>query len=154
MPKQSAGILVFRRSTRGMEVFLVHPGGPFWAKRDAGAWSLPKGEYAEGEEPLRAAQREFHEETGLRIEGTFLPLGAVKQPGGKIVTAWAVEADPDPSLVQSNTFFMEWPPKSGRTQQFPEIDKAAWFSLEDARTKLLKGQIPFLDRLTDMLQKQ
>jgi predicted NUDIX family NTP pyrophosphohydrolase len=151
MAKPSAGILVFKRSTRGVEVFLVHPGGPFWAKKDAGAWSLPKGEYAEDEDPFAAAKREFQEETGLKVEGSFLPLGTVKQPGGKTITAWSVAAKPDPSLVRSNTFHMEWPPKSGRTQEFPEIDKAAWFSLEEARKKILKGQIDFLERLADVL---
>lgn len=151
MTKQSAGILVFRRFADTIEVFLVHPGGPFWAKKDAGAWSIPKGEYAEDEDALDAAKREFQEETGLAIEGTFLLIGTAKQSGGKIITAWAIEANLDPSSVKSNMFDMEWPPKSGRTQAFPEIDKARWFTLEEAREKLLKGQVAFLDRLVDML---
>jgi predicted NUDIX family NTP pyrophosphohydrolase len=151
MASQSAGILAFRRARNNLEVFLVHPGGPFWAKKDAGAWSLPKGEYDNGEDPLAAARREFQEETGLAVAGDFVPLGTVKQPGGKIVVAWAIEADFDPRLVSSNTFSMEWPPRSGRQQEFPEVDKAAWFTLDEAREKLLKGQRVFLDRLASAL---
>lgn len=151
MPKLSAGLLLFRRTSPQIEVFLVHPGGPFWARKDEGAWSLPKGEYAEGEHPLDAARREFQEETGFDLDGDFLPLGEVRQSGGKLVTAWALEGDIDPSSVRSNTFSLEWPPKSGRTQAFPEVDRAAWFPLPAARAKLLKGQVPFLDRLEQRL---
>ena len=151
MPKLSAGLLLFRRTSPQIEVFLVHPGGPFWARKDEGAWSLPKGEYAGGEHPLDAARREFQEETGFDLDGDFLPLGEVRQSGGKLVTAWALEGDIDPSSVRSNTFSLEWPPKSGRTQEFPEVDRAAWFSLPAARAKLLKGQVPFLDRLEQRL---
>ena len=125
MTKRSAGLLLYRRSERGTEVFLVHPGGPFWAKKDLGAWSIPKGEYAEDEAALAAARREFQEETGFAIEGDFLDLGTVRQTGGKLVTAWALEGDCDPSAVHSNTFEMEWPPRSGKKQTFPEIDRAA-----------------------------
>jgi predicted NUDIX family NTP pyrophosphohydrolase len=146
MATQSAGI-------RGVEVFLVHPGGPYWEKKDAGAWSIPKGECLEDEDPLNAAKRECQEETGLAIEGDFWPLGSVKQPSGKIVIAWAVEANPDASLVKSNPFKMEWPPRSGKTQEFPEIDKAGWFSMQDARKKVLKGQVAFLERLSGLLAR-
>jgi predicted NUDIX family NTP pyrophosphohydrolase len=151
MPKRSAGLLLFRRSTE-LEIFLVHPGGPFWAKKDDGAWSLPKGEYSEEEDALLAAQREFQEETGFRVEGDFLPLGELKQPGGKIVTAWAVAGDVDAASVKSNTFSIEWPPKSGRMRAFPEVDRASWFPVAMARNKLLKGQIEFVDRLLVLLE--
>jgi predicted NUDIX family NTP pyrophosphohydrolase len=150
MPKRSAGLLLFRRSGE-LEIFLVHPGGPFWARKDDGAWSLPKGEYSEEEDALPAAKREFLEETGFRVEGDYLPLGELKQPGGKIVTAWAVEGDMDASLVKSNTFSLEWPPKSGKTKEFPEVDRAAWFPAAMARIKLLKGQVEFVDRLLEEL---
>ena len=154
MPKLSAAILLFRHGPGGgLEVFLVHPGGPFWAKKDLGAWSLPKGEYGPDEEPLRAALREFEEETGFRLEAsTLFPLGELKQPSGKIVTAWAAEKDVDPAVVKSNLFEMEWPPKSGKLGEFPEVDRAGWFSLDLAREKLLKGQTGFLDRLMDKLE--
>jgi predicted NUDIX family NTP pyrophosphohydrolase len=143
---------VFRRTGPNLEVILDHPGGPFWAKKDSGSWSLPKGEFSEeAEDPLAAAQREFAEETGFRLDGRFLPLGAARQRGGKTVTAWAIEADLDPLLVRSNTFSVEWPPKSGRTREFPEIDKAQWFTLDEAREKILDGQLPFLDRLAGIL---
>jgi predicted NUDIX family NTP pyrophosphohydrolase len=154
MSKQSAGILAFRRSAdHALQVFLVHPGGPFWAKKDAGAWSLPKGEFADTEDALAAAKREFHEETGFSLVGEFLPLGQAKQKGGKVVTAWAVEADLDPKLVRSNTFTLEWPPTSGRKQNYPEVDRADWFSLNEAREKILGGQAVFLERLALMLPK-
>jgi predicted NUDIX family NTP pyrophosphohydrolase len=146
MPKRSAGLLLFRKSTE-LEIFLVHPGGPFWAKKDDGAWSLPKGEYSEEEDALLAAKREFREETGFCVDGDFLPLGELKQPGGKVVKAWAVERDVDAALVKSNTFSIEWPPKSGKTKEFPEVDRAGWFSPALARSKLLKGQVGFVDRL-------
>jgi predicted NUDIX family NTP pyrophosphohydrolase len=147
MAKLSAGLLLFRRIDRQLEVFLVHPGGPFWARKDDGAWSLPKGEYGQEEDALLAARREFHEETGISVDGEFLPLGEIKQPGGKLVTAWAMEGEIDSNAVKSNLFSMEWPPKSGKTQQFPEVDRAAWFPASIARVKLLKAQVAFIDRL-------
>ena len=142
---------MYRRAGARLEVLLVHPGGPFWANRDLGAWSLPKGEYAAGEEPLAVAMREFEEETGARPSGDFLPLGESVQPGRKIVTAWAVEGDFDVGALKSNLFEMEWPPKSGRKTSFPEVDRAEWFSIEDARKKILRGQGAFLDRLLSAL---
>lgn len=147
MARESAGLLLYRRSQKGLEVLLVHPGGPFWAKKDLGAWSIPKGEIEPGEDPLTAALREFREETGAEPQGEFRPLGSVRQPGGKVVHAWAVEADLDPSGVRSGTFVLEWPPKSGLRRAFPEIDRAEWFSIAEARGKILKGQLPFLDVL-------
>jgi predicted NUDIX family NTP pyrophosphohydrolase len=147
MPKRSAGILMYRRGEDGLEVLLVHPGGPFWAKKDLGAWSIPKGEYSEAEDPLAVAVREFQEETGLRPHGDFRPLGELVQPGRKIVTAWAVAGDFDIATLKSNTFEMEWPPKSGRKSSFPEVDRAAWFSLDQAGKKILPGQKEFLARL-------
>jgi predicted NUDIX family NTP pyrophosphohydrolase len=134
-----------------MDVLLVHPGGPIWAKRDAGAWSIPKGEPEAGEDALTAARREFAEELGRGVDGTFIPLSPVRQPGGKVVHAWAVEADFDTSSIASNTFSMEWPPRSGRQQVFPEIDRAEWFPLDVARQKLLAGQTPLLDELIRLL---
>jgi predicted NUDIX family NTP pyrophosphohydrolase len=142
---------MYRRRGPGVEVLLVHPGGPFWAKKDLGAWSIPKGEYAAGEEPLAVAMREFEEETGARPSGDFLPLGESVQPGRKIVTAWAVEGDFDVGALKSNLFELEWPPKSGRRTSFPEVDRAEWFSIEDARKKILPGQSAFLDRLLSAL---
>ena len=147
MPKESAGLLLFRRRAGEPEVFLVHPGGPFWAKKDEAAWSIPKGELSSGEEPLAAAKREFAEETGCMPGGAYRALGSYKQPGGKIVHAWALEADCDPAAIRSNTFTMEWPPRSGRKQEFPEIDRAAWFPLPVARKKIHKGQVWVLDAL-------
>jgi predicted NUDIX family NTP pyrophosphohydrolase len=138
---------MFRKAGTTLEVFLVHPGGPFWRNKDAGAWSIPKGEYNEGDYPLEAAKREFREETGFSVEGDFLPLGQVKQAGGKIVTAWAIEGQRSPDAIRSNTFSMEWPPKSGRQQEFPEVDRAAWFSVENAKERIFKGQLEFLNRL-------
>ena len=148
--KSTAGLLLYRRHG-ALEVFLVHPGGPFWAKKDGGAWSLPKGEICEGEDPLQAAKREFTEETGFPIDGEFLPLHALKQSGGKIVHAWAIEADCDPARVQSNLFSMEWPPKSGKMQQFPEVDRGAWFSIPEARKRILAAQIDFIEQLISVL---
>jgi predicted NUDIX family NTP pyrophosphohydrolase len=147
MKNLSAGILLFRKTKDELEVFLVHPGGPLWAKRDAGAWSIPKGEYGNGDDPLQTAKREFEEETGVDVDGDFLPLGSVKQAGGKIVTAWALEARTDIHWIRSNTFDMEWPPRSGRMQKFPEVDKAEWFRVGEAKTKILASQTPFLIRL-------
>ena len=145
--KQSAGILLFRDTAGRLEVLLVHPGGPFWAAKDAGAWSIPKGRIDEGEDPLAAARREFEEETGTRATGEPRALEPRRQPGGKLVYAWAMRGDLDPAAVTSTTFSMEWPPRSGRRQQFPEVDRAAWFTLDEARRKILKGQAPFLDDL-------
>jgi len=153
-PRQnkSAGLLLFRETPEGVEVLLVHPGGPYWAKKDDGAWSIPKGEFRDDEEPLAAARREFEEEMGRPVDGDFLPLEPLKQPSGKRVLAWAVAADFDPSALQSNTFSLEWPPKSGRQQQFPEVDRAGWFDIHAAKQKILKGQAPFLDQLLARLQ--
>jgi len=145
MPKQSAGLLLYRYRNDELQVLLVHPGGPFWAKKDKAAWSIPKGEYT-NEEPLQAAQREFEEETSLRVDGDFKKLTPIQQ-SNKTVHAWAVQADVDPSHIKSNMFAMEWPPKSGRQQEFPEVDKAAWFGLEEAKEKILKGQRGLLDEL-------
>jgi predicted NUDIX family NTP pyrophosphohydrolase len=133
------------------EVLLVHPGGPFWAKKDLGAWSVPKGEFAPGEDALEAAQREFEEEIGWPVSGQFIQLAPVKQPGGKIVHVWAVEGDCDASAIRSNTFSMEWPPRSGKMQQFPEIDRAEWFTIEAAKEKILKGQIRLLEQLVQLV---
>jgi predicted NUDIX family NTP pyrophosphohydrolase len=149
--RQSAGILLFRGTGAKTEVLLAHMGGPLWARRDEGAWSLPKGEYGPDEEPLAAARREFTEELGLPVPpGEPVELGAVKQKGGKVVTAWALEGDLDPGGVVPGTFEMEWPPKSGRTREFPEIDRVAWFDVPTAREKIVAGQRPLLDRLTEL----
>jgi predicted NUDIX family NTP pyrophosphohydrolase len=145
MPKQSAGLLIYRRRNGGVEVFLVHPGGPFWQHKDQGAWSIPKGEFAPGDDALEAAKREFYEETGFTANGEVTPLQPLKQPSGKIVHVWCVEGDFDPALVRSNTFKLEWPRNSKNFIDVPEVDRAAWFSLEIAREKILPGQRPFLD---------
>jgi len=145
--KTSAGILLFRRRGDAIEVLLVHPGGPFWARKDAGAWSIPKGEHDEGEDPELAARREFAEELGCDVEGELIPLGDVRQKNGKRVVAWAAEGDFDCSLLRSNTFRMEWPPKSGRQAEFPEVDRAEWFTADDARGKMHTGQAELIDRL-------
>jgi predicted NUDIX family NTP pyrophosphohydrolase len=152
MPKLSAGLLLYRRTNRDVEVLLVHPGGPFWAKKDDGAWSIPKGEYEIGEDPFEVAIREFEEELGVAPPPAddAVPLGELRQPSGKRVTAWALEGSVDVGEVHSNTFPMEWPPRSGRMQEVPEVDRADWFDLETARRKLLKGQVAFLDRLPDL----
>ena len=144
---------MYREPRRKLEVFLVHPGGPFWAKKDFGAWSIPKGEYPDREDPLEAAKREFREETGCAAEGRFVPLGELRQPVGKTVTAWAFEGDCDPAKLKSNTFLLEWPPRSGRQIQVPEIDRASWFTIAEARRRVLRGQMLFLDRLIDHLGK-
>ena len=151
MPKRSAGLLMYRRSHTSLEVFLVHPGGPFWAKKDLGAWSIPKGEYLDHEAPLVAAQREFTEETGFEPHGPYLELGDVKQSGGKIVSAWAFAGDCDPDKLRSNPFIMEWPPRSGRKMEVPEVDRGAWYSIDEARSRLLASQRPLLDRLVENL---
>jgi predicted NUDIX family NTP pyrophosphohydrolase len=154
MPVRSAGLLCHRRSAGQLEVLLVHPGGPFWATKDDGAWSIPKGEIDADEDPLEAAQREFMEELGATPEGTFLPLEPVRQAGGKVVVAWAFEGDLDVSAITSSTFSMEWPPRSGQVREFPEVDRAAWFPIEEARRKILKGQMPLLDQLVAKLAGQ
>jgi len=151
VPKRSSGLLMYRYRDKTLEVFLVHPGGPFWARKDLGAWSIPKGEYRADEDPLAAARREFREETGLTAEGPFRELTEIRQKGGKHVQAYALEGDADPEAIRSNTFTMEWPPRSGERQAFPEVDRAGWFGLEEARRKILAGQQPLLDELEDLL---
>ena len=148
MPKESAGLLLYRRRADQLEVFLVHPGGPFWAKKDDGAWTIPKGELSTGEDPLAAALRELQEETGLTVAGPFQPLGTVRQAGGKLVHAFAVPADVDATHIVSNRFTLEWPPRSGKTAEFPEVDRAAWFTVEAAERKMNAAQTEFLRRLT------
>jgi predicted NUDIX family NTP pyrophosphohydrolase len=147
MAKTSAGLLLFRRAGAGIEVLLVHPGGPLWAKKDDGAWSIPKGEVGGDENARMAAIRECREELGVTIAGEFLPLTPIRQLGGKVVIAWAVEADFDPATLRSNTFELEWPPRSGKRQAFPEVDKAAWFPSTVARQKILTGQVALIDQL-------
>jgi predicted NUDIX family NTP pyrophosphohydrolase len=154
---RSAGILLYRRRDDRLEVLLVHPGGPLWARRDAGVWSIPKGEYADDEEPLAAARREFAEELGspptpAAPDGELLDLGEIRQKSGKRVRAWAVAGDLDAERAQSNTFSMQWPPKSGRMQEFPEVDRAQWFGLGEARGKLNPAQVELLDRLSHILE--
>jgi predicted NUDIX family NTP pyrophosphohydrolase len=151
MAARSAGTLVYRKRAEAIEVLLVHPGGPFWQKRDLGAWSIPKGEYADHEDAEATARREFTEETGWTIAGEMTPLGDIRQKAGKTVTAFAVECDFDPATLESNSFEMEWPPRSGRVASFPEVDRAGWFSLGDAREKITEGQRPLLDRLEELL---
>jgi predicted NUDIX family NTP pyrophosphohydrolase len=150
--RKSAGLLLFRHAGADLEVLLVHPGGPFWAKRDEGAWSIPKGECEDGEDPRSAAWREFGEELGSPApEGNALELGEVRQKAGKTVVAWAIAGDLDPEQITSNTFEMEWPPRSGRAQQFPEVDRAGWFSLPEARERINPAQVALLDRLSQAL---
>lgn len=149
--KRSAGLLPFRKVSGTIEVLLVHPGGPFWVKKDEGAWSIPKGEIEGNEDPQVAARREFEEEVGGMVVGDMIALEPVRLPGGKLVYAWAVEMDLEPSRVKSNTFTMEWPPKSGKIAEFPEIDRAEWFTLDVARRKIVKGQVSFLDQLERIL---
>lgn len=151
MPKESAGILLYRQRGGATEVFLIHPGGPFWKKKDEGAWSIPKGEANSGEERLAAAIREFAEETGTTLAGDFRALPAIKQAGGKWVHAFAVEGDLDPATLISNEFEMEWPPRSGKRARFPEVDRGAWFPLGDARNRINKGQAALLDALSQLL---
>jgi predicted NUDIX family NTP pyrophosphohydrolase len=153
MPKHSAGILMYRLRGGEPEVLLVHPGGPYWASKDDGAWSVPKGEYQPGESALDAAKREFEEETGMRPEGAFVGLGAFAQSKAKTVDVWAVEGDFDPTQLQSNFFSMEWPPRSGHTMEFPEADRAGWFGRQAAARKVLKGQLPILEALFARLEK-
>jgi predicted NUDIX family NTP pyrophosphohydrolase len=150
MPRTSAGILLYRLRPAGPEVLLGHMGGPFWTNKDDGGWSIPKGEHGPDEDPLAVARREFAEELGTPVPAQdLLPLGSLRVTSGKVLAVWAVEGDLDAAAAQSNTFTMEWPPRSGRVQEFPEIDRAAWFRLDEARSKLVKGQVPFLDRLRD-----
>ena len=149
--KHSAGLVIYRRLGGDLEVFLVHPGGPIWAKKDLGAWSIPKGEFDPGEDPFEAAKREVSEETGYRARGPFLPLTPIKQPGGKVVHAWAVQGDPDAATIRSNTFSMEWPPHSGRRQEFPEVDRAGWFPIRAAQERIVPGQVGFLEEITRLL---
>jgi predicted NUDIX family NTP pyrophosphohydrolase len=152
VPKRSAGLLLYRRSGDTVEVFLVHPGGPFWVKKDLGAWSIPKGEYADGEEPLMAAKREFQEETGFSAPDNCVDLGEIKQSGGKSVHAWSGEGDCDPGRLVSNRCEIEWPPRSGRKIEIPEVDRGEWFRLNEARARILNSQEMFLDRLANELK--
>jgi predicted NUDIX family NTP pyrophosphohydrolase len=147
MPKRSAGLIMFRHLKEELEVFLVHPGGPIWAKKDEGAWTVPKGEYGDDEDPLAAAQREFEEETGFKATGEFLNLGTIKQKSGKHVTAWAFKGDCDPADLKSNTCEIEWPPRSGARLEIPEVDRGRWFSIEEARKYIREEQRPLLDNL-------
>ena len=151
MRKTSAGILLYRRRAGRLEVLLVHPSGPFWARKDLGSWSIAKGEYEEGEDPFQAALREFFEETGHQPAGPFLPLMGRRQPSGKLIDVWAAESDFDPSGMVSNTFDMEWPKGSGRLQEFPEVDRAEWFDISEAERRLIPGQRGFLDELYEKL---
>ena len=151
MPQKSAGILLYRFTNNNIEFFIVHPGGPFWAKKDSGAWSIPKGIIEDTEDPLGAAIREFEEETGIKISGNFIALAPVKMKNGKIIYAFAVEHDIDPTQLSSNTFMIEWPPKSGKQMEFPEIDKGEWFDTETCKTKLNDSQTPFIDELLKII---
>jgi predicted NUDIX family NTP pyrophosphohydrolase len=151
MNKKSAGILLYRKAASGIEIFLMHPGGPFWKKKDTAAWSIPKGELSDNEDEEQAARREFEEETGFTVSGELIPLKPVKQKNGKIIMAWAVEQNLDAGKIKSNLFEMEWPPKSGKFQQFPEMDRADWFSVEEARTKMFLGQSALIDDLLEKL---
>lgn len=151
MAKKSAGILLYRIGNKDPEVFLVHPGGPFWAKKDDGAWSIPKGEFEDDEEPLAAAKREFEEETGIKVSGEFIELSPIKQKSGKIVYAWAVEGNIDPAKIKSNEFEIEWPPRSGTMKTFPEIDRAEWFYLNEAKKKIIESQANFIEALKKIL---
>lgn len=145
---------MYRYQKDVLEVLLVHPGGPFWSKKDLGIWSIPKGEYNESENPFIVAKREFQEETGFQAEGEFTPLKPLKQSKYKIITAWAVEGDCDASKIESNTVTMEWPPHSGKEKEFPEVDRAAWFTIDTAKKKLLKGQVGFIEELCALLKKR
>lgn len=149
--KLSAGVLLYRLRSGEPQVFLVHPGGPFWEKKDEGVWSIPKGVYEEGDDPLTTAKREFQEETGSEVSGEFRALTPLTQPSGKVVSAWAMEGDLDATTVKSNTFSLEWPPHSGTMQEFPEVDRGGWFDLPTARMKLQSGQRGFLDQLQQLL---
>jgi predicted NUDIX family NTP pyrophosphohydrolase len=148
---RSAGILLYRRGDEGLQVLLVHPGGPYWARKDEGAWSIPKGEYASGEDALAAAQREFLEETGFAVSGPFVALSPVRQSGGKVIRAWAAAGDLDPAGLRSNSVTLEWPPKSGMRGEYPEVDRGGWFSIAEARIKLNPAQRALLDELTQLV---
>jgi predicted NUDIX family NTP pyrophosphohydrolase len=152
MPRQSAGILLFRRAGGIVQFLLVHPGGPFWSKKDEGAWSIPKGLYEEPENAIDAARRELREEIGLTITADLVELGKFKQPGGKVISAWAAESDFDTADLRSNAFSLEWPPKSGKRKEFPEVDRAGWFSLTETAAKITRGQLPILMRLASELR--
>jgi predicted NUDIX family NTP pyrophosphohydrolase len=152
--KESAGLLMYRLRNSTLEVFLVHPGGPYWVKKDRGSWSIPKGEFEEGEDRLNAAKREFQEETGFLPDGSFAALTPVKQPGGKTVYAWAVRGDCDANTIVSNTFSIEWPPRSGKRQKFPEVDRAGWFMMDVAKEKILRGQLGFLEELRRIVDEE
>jgi predicted NUDIX family NTP pyrophosphohydrolase len=149
--KKSAGLLLYRREIRELEIFLVHPGGPFWKNKDLGAWSIPKGEFNDDEDGLLAAKREFKEETGIESKGEFLALAPIKQKGGKVIYAWALKMDLDENKIVSNEFEMEWPPKSGRFKSFPEVDRGAWFSIPEAREKINPSQASLIDQLILLL---
>lgn len=151
--RKSAGIVLYRQTRNYLEVFLVHPGGPFWKGKEEGAWSIPKGEFTDAEDPLTTARREFREETSFEVDGDFQELGQVQQKGGKLVLAWAVEGDVDAEKIQSNTFKQEWPYKSGKWASYPEVDKGGWFSVEQAREKINPAQFAFLERLVELLKK-
>jgi predicted NUDIX family NTP pyrophosphohydrolase len=153
MSRQSAGIVLYRHRQGRLEILLVHPGGPYWARRDMGAWSIPKGEAAQGEDLLERARQEFAEELGSGVAGPFRALTPIRQAGGKIVHAWAAEGDLDADAIRSNNFTMEWPPRSGLQRQFPEVDRAAWFDLDAARAKILPSQRPILDQLAALMAK-
>ena len=152
MTKQSAGLLMYRKKNQSIQVLLIHPGGPFWAKKDLGTWSMPKGEFNREEDALKAARREFEEETGFLPTGQFMRLGAIKQPSGKVIHAWAFEGDLDAKKIKSNTFSLEWPPQSGKQQEFPEADRAEWFNIDVAREKIISGQLEFIDELLRLLE--
>ena len=152
IPKKSAGILMYRLRNEVLEVLLVHPGGPYWARKDSGSWSIPKGEYTDTEDPFTVAKREFEEETSFQVDGDFTHLTPLEQPSGKIVSAWTVEGDCDASKIKSNTFLMEWPPRSGKKQEFPEVDRGEWFTIDTAKKKLLKGQVGFIEELCKLLK--
>jgi predicted NUDIX family NTP pyrophosphohydrolase len=154
MPKQSAGLLLFRVVAGNLEVLLVHPGGPFWAKKDDGSWSIPKGELSEGEDPFEAAIREFKEELGSSVTGKAIPLKPLRQPSGKIIYAWGVNGDFDTTTLKSNTFSIEWPPKAGQQREFPEVDRAAWFEIEEAKRKIHQGQVPLMEELERMVSEK
>jgi predicted NUDIX family NTP pyrophosphohydrolase len=153
MIKKSAGILAFRKKTKGNEIFLMHPGGPFWKNKDAGAWSIPKGEINETESEVDAAKREFEEETGIKAQGALIPLSPIRQKNGKLVVAWALEQDIDAAGITCNLFEMEWPPKSGKYQQFPEMDRAEWFSITAAKEKIIPAQSALIDQLEEILNR-
>jgi len=154
MARTSAGLLLYRWREDRLEVFLVHPGGPFWARKDQGAWSIPKGEFTAGEDPLLAARREVEEETGLVPDGAFMALSPLRQAGGKIVHAFALEGDCDPTAIRSNSFTIEWPPRSGQRREFPEVDRAAWFALAEAKRRILKSQLGLLEELVELLSRR